>query len=123
MPPLEFDMTDLTVDPLSCNSKDSEWSMNLPPVTNAGDRAIAIDLKADNPEASLFLLSAENVLGIDSTALDDISQGKHCPDSEELSLDFTLSNEGVVLETQSITIPIQKANKTSDDEQDSSVTD
>ena len=55
-------MEGFTIEPLTCSSKDSEWSMSLPPVTNAGDRAITIELKSEDAEASLFSLSAENLL-------------------------------------------------------------
>ena len=30
--PLEFDLTDFTVDPITCSKEDAEWSMKLPAV-------------------------------------------------------------------------------------------
>jgi len=33
--PPEFDMSDFSVEPLTCGPSDSEWTMSLPSVTNA----------------------------------------------------------------------------------------
>ena len=86
-------MTEFAATPLTCSSEDAEWSMKLPPVANSGKETL-VELASDQPDAGLFIFSSEDVLAIEPTVLPELISGNLCPEGDDITLDFILSNGG-----------------------------
>ena len=108
-------MTEFAATPLTCSSQDAEWSMKLPPIANSANDLTKVELASDQPDAGLFIFSSEDVLAIEPTVLPELISGNLCPEGDDITIDFILSNGGDSGERQSLNVPIKLANETAED--------
>lgn len=90
--PPEFDMSDFSVEPLTCSPSDSEWTMTLPIIKNAEEGQITLELLESDEFSPLFIHSGSTVT-LETQAKEDLAAGAYCPATTDITLVFKLTHE------------------------------
>ena len=97
-------MTKFYAEPLTCSTNDSTWIMPLPPLLNADDVNVKIELETDS---SLFSFDAErSIVFLNKEIRPMFFNGKLCPRYKLLFLEFSLNMDETEISRQKFPISI-----------------
>lgn len=87
---LEFDMSKVDIQPLSCGRDDASWSLSLPPIADADSQKVSIELISVS-EKDLFYLDGETIL-LTLDNRNSLLKGESCP-NKDVILEFKLKSD------------------------------
>ena len=115
--PPEFDMSDFSVEPLTCGPSDSEWTMTLPIIKNAEEGQVTLEL-LDSDEFSPIFIHSGSTVALETQAKEDLAAGAYCPATTDITLVFRLTHVLFGDFEQSLSVPVQPQ---TDDEQEAEI--